>query len=249
MEAVYDTDELQKYLDVDKSHLEPDSIHTNEALKLLHDKNLLGTLNKAISDISLSWYKYIYKKKKTSDNEKESSDLKIAESIDIFSNDLVGVLTSIISKSKTVFIQDKLGIDLGANGIEGGDIFSKSDMSVESPKQVLNSQSYSTTIVSPYSRNKDSNRTSVERKTNVKNSVRKNLFSGYNTLTKISPPKHGKSAEKLAKMTWIHKSLDKNSQKKNPIFKMYQSNPKRSRNKQIGKSLTSTHSVAHLMQR
>lgn len=54
MEAVYDTDELQKYLDVDKSHLEPDSIHTNEALKLLHDKNLLGTLNKAISDISLS---------------------------------------------------------------------------------------------------------------------------------------------------------------------------------------------------
>lgn len=73
----------------------------NQALKLLYDKNLLSTLNKAISDTAKSCFSYIHSK--------SSSTEESIQNLNRFSGDFIEVLASIINQTKSNYIRHKFG--------------------------------------------------------------------------------------------------------------------------------------------
>ena len=74
----------------------------NQALKLLYDKRLLSTLNKAISDTAKSCFNYIH-----AHNDAENDALT---SLERFSSDFIDVLASIINQTKSNYIRHKFGV-------------------------------------------------------------------------------------------------------------------------------------------
>lgn len=117
MDALHNIDDINDYEINKRFKLNPKDVFPNLALKLLYEKQLLNTLNKAISDTAMSWYSYIYKKKKASSNSYESSDDNVISCIESFSEDFIKVLTSIITQSKNTFLREQVGLDCNSNGL------------------------------------------------------------------------------------------------------------------------------------
>lgn len=195
----------------DHSEIDSCSIFSNKALKLLYDKSLLSTLNKAIGDTAISWFSYIYKKNKASNDYKENCDENIIRSLNIFSNDLVDVLSTIIQQSKNSFIKTK---------------FEKVNSNVNSSREPLQSNNYNSILnisprkmfdfdhkkmPSPAKVFKEDKKTPVSKKKQNRNSIRISTWSNEKSKRHSSPFQNVSSelSKYQGNYDWISKSTEK----------------------------------------
>lgn len=178
MDVLNSTNELQDYLQDTTYKLGQDNLFPNQALRLLYDKKLLTTLNKAISDTAFSCFNYIVKKKTESHNSYERSNDNVIHWLNTFSTDFVEVLSSIIKQSKNNFVKDRLNVDLAANGINTSDCINDNySNSICSPQRLVETHPTYMRKTPQLSYNKSTCKTPSSKKKNLKNSIRKNLFS------------------------------------------------------------------------
>lgn len=178
MDVLNSTNDLKDYLQDTRYKLGQDNLYANQALKLLYDKQLLTTLNKAISDTAFSCFNYIAKKKTESHNAYEKSDDNVIHWLNTFSTDFVEVLSSIIKQAKNNFVKDRLNIDLAANGINTSDCINDNcSNGLNSPQRMIETHPTYMRKTPQLSYNKSTYKTPSSKKKNLKNSIRKNLFS------------------------------------------------------------------------
>ena len=216
MDALNNLEEAHNYMYDRKYRLNDGDLFANQALKLLYDKKLLGTLNKAISDTAISCYSYIYKKKRGSSNQFERSNENILQCIELFSTDLIEVLSSIIRQSKNKFVNEQLGEQPTSNGfMQVLQTDRHSENESPSASQNYNSEinALITSTLSPHHVSKDNLKTPGSKRPKAGVKSHKNLHSNLKSNRNHSP--YNFLDTELSQYTrncgWIHKSMDKGS--------------------------------------